>query len=210
MTPSIEPALQREVHAAPSVRAFLLLAVQVAGLVVAAWFLAPEMFRIALVWGIGFFLHYWVPFDYKKPLWVALGGVGLFLLLPPQVALAMAGLGLLPYPIVRARLPLLVTVAALLLVGVAAVAVGRGATPLVALTPPLGDVLIVFFGGTFAIRLILYVHHVRRHDSRPALIDYLAYFFALPLLGSPFPFLDYGAMMATTTAATAARSPRRA
>ncbi len=184
---SVEPSHDRDAHAAPSARAFLILAVQVAGLVVAAHFWMPEMFRIALVWGIGFAVHYWAPFAYKKALWVGLGAIGLYILLPPELALVTAGLGLLPYPIVRARLPLLATIAALLLVGVAAVVVGRNLMS--------SDMLVVFFGGMFAIRLILYVHHVRRHDARPALMDYLAYFFALPFLGTPFPFVDHGAMM---------------
>jgi hypothetical protein len=202
---AVEPARHPDAHAAPSVRAFLLLAVQVAGLVVVAYFWKPEMFRIALVWGIGFVAHYWAPLAYKKALWVGLGAIGLYILLPPELALLMAGLGLVPYPIVRARLPLLATIAALLLVGVAAVVLGRNMTPGVALPPGLppgpgpgpasGDMLVMFFGGTFAIRLILYVHYTRRHDARPALLDYLAYFFALPFLGSPFPFVDYGAMV---------------
>jgi hypothetical protein len=61
--------------------------------------------------------------------------------------------------------------------------------------PAPGDLLVMFFGAMFAIRLILYVHYTRRRDARPALLDYLAYFFALPFLGSPFPFTDYGAMV---------------
>ncbi len=229
----VEPARHQDAHAAPSIRAFLLLAVQVTGLVVAAWFWKPEMFRIALVWGIGFAVHYWAPFDYKKALWVGLGAIGLYVALPPELALLMAGLGLLPYPIIRARLPLPVTIAALLLVGVAAVVIGRHMMSSVPLPlgpvpepgpepvpvpgpgpepgpgpgpepepgpmpmpgPALGDMLVMFFGGMFAIRLILYVHYIRRHDACPALLDYLAYFFALPFLGSPFPFVDYGAMM---------------
>jgi hypothetical protein len=191
----VDAARQQEAHAAPSTRAFLLLAAQVAGLMVAAYFLRRPMFAVVLVWGLGFFVHYWLPFAFKKACWVALGAIGLFVALPPDVALLMAGLGLLPYPIVRARLPLVPTVAALLLVGAVAVVIGRGATPFVALSPELGDLLIVFFGGTFAIRLILYIHYCRHHDAPPALIDYLAYFFALPLLGSPFPFLDHAAMM---------------
>lgn len=137
----------------------------------------------------GFAIHYWLPFRWKEPFWLTLSLGGAFVLLNVVPATLVIAVGLAVYAIVASPLSYRVRIALILtLFGI--LAYGRG-------TLGFGVPYQVWpvLGAIFAFRLIIYLYDMRHVKGRPAITDFLSYFFILPnyyfLL---FPVIDFQTM----------------
>jgi alginate O-acetyltransferase complex protein AlgI len=176
-------------HAAVDLLKFAGLAGQLALLLAMFAFLRVDeggFLRMAAASFGAFLIHYWLPFRYKEPFWIAASIAGAALLVGPVVAGLVVGIGLLFYGIIalriafRIRLALLLAVAAALVYGRATLGFGAPWQ----LWPVLGAV--------FMFRLAIYVYDMRFAKAGPNLREFCAYFFPLPnfhfLL---FPVIDF-------------------
>jgi alginate O-acetyltransferase complex protein AlgI len=193
--PAAAPGVQetadelRARHALPNVGRFLLLALQFLLLVVV--FRAFELEERAFVrmagvaWG-GFVVHYWLPFRYKEPFWIALSLLGATILLGLPVVLILCATGGLFFLVLASGLAFSTKVGVMVLAGVGLMAArGVGAPGIPAQVWPV-------LGALFMFRMMIYMYDLRHAKSRPSLREYLAYFYPLPnfyfLL---FPVIDF-------------------
>jgi D-alanyl-lipoteichoic acid acyltransferase DltB (MBOAT superfamily) len=179
----------RHHHARPHVAGFLVLAVQFVALV---WILRAfqiEERALLRLMGLacgGFLVHYWLPFRYKEPFWIALSllGAGVLLGALPALVLLLVGLafyGVLASPATYRSKVMLMAVAALALSGLRTAGV-----------PGVPAAVWPVLGSLFMFRAMIYVYDLRHAKGRPSLREYLAYFYPLPnfyfLL---FPVIDF-------------------
>jgi alginate O-acetyltransferase complex protein AlgI len=142
----------------------------------------------ALVFG-GFAIHYWLPFRWKEPFSIALSLGGAVVLLNVVPAALVISAGLVIYGIVASPFAYRTRIALILALG-GVLAYGRwtlGYGVPYQVWPVLGAI--------FAFRLIVYLYDLRHTKGRPAIRDFLSYFFILPnyyfLL---FPVVDFQTM----------------
>jgi alginate O-acetyltransferase complex protein AlgI len=182
----------REVRATHDLYRFSIIIVQLALILLVFRELRLEeraFLRLAALAFAGFAVHYWLPFRWKEPFWLALSVGGAFVLMNPVPAALVLGLGLVIFGIMasplayRIRLGLVVAFIAVLMYGRATLGFGFPYQ------------FWPVFGAIFAFRLIIYLYDARHFKERPALRDFARYFFILPnyyfLL---FPVIDFNTM----------------
>lgn len=143
---------------------------------------------LSLVVGL-FAIHYWLPFRWKEPFWVAGSLAGAFVLLQPATALLLMGTGAVIYGVVisrfayRFKLAVIATLAA-------AMASGRIVEP-----PAIPSQFWTVVGALFMFRLIVYLYDLRQVRGRPSALAFFAYFFPLPnYYFVLFPVIDFQTM----------------
>jgi D-alanyl-lipoteichoic acid acyltransferase DltB (MBOAT superfamily) len=142
--------------------------------------------RLALVLVAGFTVHYWLPFRWKEPAWIAVSLAGALALLGTAVTalLVVVGLGLFsvlasarPY---RTKIWVIVGLVVTLLVM-------RGIN-----LPLLPSQFWAVLGALFMFRIVIYLYDLRQMKASPSLREFFVYFYPLPnfyfLL---FPVIDY-------------------
>ena len=192
---AVSPAERRLANAATDPLKFLALAGQLA--VVLAVFVVFRVdeggfLRMAAATCGAFLVHYWLPFRWKEPWWIAASWGGAVVLLGPVVAGLIVGIGLaifavLALPIAfRYRLALVCVIGAALIYGRATLGFG------------IPWKFWPAFGAIFMFRLVIYLYDLRFAKGRPSLQEYCAYFFPLPnfyfLL---FPVVDFQTLRRT-------------
>lgn len=194
-TPAVNPALPTsasDVYADRSktdLRRFLLLALPLALLLVTFKLYKleqPVFFTLACIIFAGFAVSYWLPFRFKEYFLITLSLAGAFVLLSPLVAGLLIAVGLVLFAVVRSGIAFrwrLLFILAIVAVLVYFRAVSQ-LKPLENFWPVLGAV--------FMFRFIIYMYDVKYMTSKPALKDFLSYFYLLPnyyfLL---FPVIDF-------------------
>lgn len=186
----------RESHATTHVTGFLVLAAQLAGLLLVfhVYHLEKPAFVVMSAGVFGAFLvHYWLPFRFKEIFWVTVSLFGAFWLMEPRVALLLFAVGLTFYLILRSPLPFQWRVA--LVAGIFAVLIYGCATARLLRIPVS---FYPVFGAIFMFRIIIYVYDVA-HAKEPArLLPFLSYFFILPnYYFMLFPVIDFQTMRRT-------------
>jgi D-alanyl-lipoteichoic acid acyltransferase DltB (MBOAT superfamily) len=143
--------------------------------------------RLAALAAGGFAIHYLLPLRYRQPFFVALSLAGLFLVLGPQNAAWVIGLGLVILGLAHLPVSIYARAAILLAVGLA-LAVPRWGLGQVPWSPAIWPIL----GSLFVFRLLSYLYE-RHHGLRPTgPAQVLAYFFLLPNVSFPlFPIIDF-------------------
>ncbi|MHB1557288.1 MAG: hypothetical protein ACYC61_07400 [Isosphaeraceae bacterium] len=134
-------------------------------------------------------IHYLAPFRWKKPLFITISIVGLFLTLGPGVAAIVMGIGAILLAMTAAPLPWVVRSAL-----IAAVAVG-----LAAMRPgPVADGdaetagAIPVVASLFMFRMVIYLYELKHARGREPIVDAASYFLLLPNFVFPhFPVVDY-------------------
>ena len=192
---AVSPAERRLANAATDPLKFLALAGQLAAvLAVFIVFRVDEggFLRMAAATCGAFLVHYWLPFRWKEPWWIAASWGGAVVLLGPLVAGLIVGIGLaifavLALPIAfRYRLALVGVIGAVLIYGRATLGFG------------IPWKFWPAFGAIFMFRLVIYLYDLRFAKGRPSLQEYCAYFFPLPnfyfLL---FPVVDFQTLRRT-------------
>ena len=122
----------------------------------------------------GFAVHYWLPFAYKEPFYIAFSLASAFLMLRPATAALLLAVGGLLFAIVasplafRTRLAVVAILAAILIYARARLAFG---IPL--------DFWPVF-GAIFMFRLMIYLYELAHAKTRPQLAEFITYFFIVP------------------------------
>lgn len=187
----------REVHAIPQPRRFFALAGQLALLLLVfniyhTMDRPPFVNMSALAFG-GFLVHYWLPFRFKEPFWVAVSILGGFFLAKPfGTELPILGLGLTFFLILRTRIPYKWRV--LLVAAIFAALIYCCATR-VSLFP---IQFYAIFGAIFMFRIMIYIYEMADESERPRLLSFLGYFFILPnFLFTLFPVIDFKRMRQT-------------
>ena len=128
-----------------------------------------------------FLVHYWLPFRWKEPWWIAASWGGAVVLLGPVVAGLIVGIGLaifavLALPIAfRYRLALVCAIGAALIYGRATLGFG------------IPWQFWPVFGAIFMFRLVIYLYDLRFAKGRPSLQEYLR--LLLPAAQLLFPAL---------------------
>ena len=186
----------RERHAAPRVGRFLILAVQLVLLqfvfITFHTMERPVFLRLSgIVFG-GFAVHYWLPFRWKEPFWIAVTLVGSFFLIEPRVAEYILLSLAVFFAILRApisfkwRFALVIAIFGFLIYSCAT----KG--------PHIPPRFYPVFGAIFMFRMMVYLYDLA-HSREPAhLIPYLSYFCVLPNYFFPlFPVLDFQTMRRT-------------
>lgn len=186
----------RELRAAPRAGRFLIIAVQLALLeAVFATFHTldkPVFVRLAAIVFAAFAAHYWLPFRWKEPFWIAVSIAGSFFIVEPRVAelmlLSLAGFFLIlraPVPFRRRLAAVVAAFAALIYCCAAKV-------------PHVPSRFYPVFGAIFMFRMMVYLYDLA-HSREPArLLPYLSYFCVLPnYFFTLFPVLDYQTMRRT-------------
>jgi alginate O-acetyltransferase complex protein AlgI len=148
--------------------------------------------RVAALSFGAFAIHYWLPFAWKEPFWIATSLVGAVMLVGPVVASLVAVFGLALFALLASPLTFRWKLTAVLVLAVALM-YGR-ATLGFGLPREFWPVL----GSIFMFRLMIYLYDLRFTKSRLTLREYLVYFFPLPnfyfLL---FPVIDFQTMRRT-------------
>lgn len=146
---------------------------------------------------LGFAIHYWLPFRFKKKFFVLFSMLGAYALLPPLVATTILAAGILIYGILNLPISYAARVGIVILLAAGCLA-ARNYSPE---SPFAGAFLSGFWpvlGGIFMFRLMIYIYDMREQRSRGTFLDYLNYFYILPnyyfLL---FPIVDYQTMRST-------------
>lgn len=184
--PAIDPRLT---HARPHLGRVLALSAQLAllGGVFELFHVEESGFlMMAAAVFAGFLAHYWLPFRYKEPFWIALSMAGAFLLLEPPVAVLIIAAGLAFFVVLRSRLPYGWRLAA---VAAAFAVLMFGCARRAAFVP---EAFWPVFGSIFMFRMMVYLYELRYMKGVPRLRDYLSYFFLLPnYYFVLFPVIDF-------------------
>jgi alginate O-acetyltransferase complex protein AlgI len=187
--PAVDPRIQ---HTTPNPAKYVALAGQL-GLLLAVF----SLFNLEsagfgrLLGGIfaAFLVHYWLPFRWKEPFWVAASLAGSFWLLDAKSALLLIAAGLGFFLILRSTIALrwrILSVAAVF-AALAYFRVGK-ALPIPAAFYPV-------FGAIFMFRMMIYAYDVAHSRERPQLLPFLSYFFLLPnYYFTLFPVIDFQTM----------------
>jgi len=146
----------------------------------------PAFALLALLMAGGFAIHYWLPFAWKQPFYLAWSIGGAFVMLAPATALLLLAAGATLFGITRLPIAFRWKVAAVL--GLAAVLIyGRATHGL-----PVPIEFWPVFGALFMFRTIIYLYEVAHARAPLPLKDFLAYFFILPnYYFVLFPVVDY-------------------
>lgn len=172
------------------IRKFLVLSCQLAGV-----FLIFKVYRIEMpaflllsaICFAGFGIHYWLAFRFKKPFFVVLSMAAGFAVLEPRTAALLNGAGLAFYGLLRLPVAYRLRLGAMVVIG--AVLLAGRSRGLGGLVP---EQFWPVFGAIFMFRMMVYLYDLRYARDRPALLDYLGYFFIIPnyyfLL---FPVIDF-------------------
>jgi D-alanyl-lipoteichoic acid acyltransferase DltB (MBOAT superfamily) len=141
---------------------------------------------LALFMVAGFAVHYWLPFTWKEPFYIAYSVAGAFLMLQPMTAALLLGVGVGLYGLVAAPIPFrmrllaVVAVCAVLIYARAALAFG---IPF--------DFWPVF-GAIFMFRFLIYLYDAAHAKTRPRFRDFMTYFFVVPnYYFVLFPVIDF-------------------
>jgi D-alanyl-lipoteichoic acid acyltransferase DltB (MBOAT superfamily) len=182
----------RVFHATPRLGPFLALAAQLALLLLVFSLFNLERAGfgrfLAVVFG-AFLVHYWIPFRFKEPFWVAVSVAGAFWLLGPPVAALLMAIGAAFFLTLRSAMALRWRI---LLVGAVFTALAYGrATGALAIPSAFYPV----FGAIFMFRIIIYVYDLAHSRERARLLPFLSYFFVLPnYYFTFFPVIDFQTM----------------
>ena len=196
LSASSQTADSMVLHATPRLGPFLALAVQM-GLLQLVFTLTrtlgnPEFLQLSAIAFGAFLVHYWLPFRWKEPFWIAVSLGGAFFLLPARVAELLIAAGLVFFAILRSRLVYKWRVLAITAI-FGALAYGAVKT-----LPHVPSGFYPVFGSIFMFRIIIYAYDLS-HGKEPArLLPFLSYFFLLPnYLFSLFPVIDFQTMRRT-------------
>ena len=184
--PRVDP---REAMARPEPLRFAGLMLQL-GVLLAAFFyfdIEEAAFApLALLMAGGFAVHYWLPFAWKEPFYIAFSLAGAFVMLQPVTAALLIATGLALFAIValpvsfRIRLGLVAAVSALLVYARATQGFG---VPF--------DFWPVF-GAIFMFRFVIYLYDAAHAKTAPTIREFLTYFFIVPnYYFVLFPVIDF-------------------
>ena len=141
---------------------------------------------LSLLIAAGFAIHYWLPFAWKEPFYIAWSIFGAFMMLQPMTAALLIAAGFALFAIVS--LPVAMKVRLGILAGVVAALCYARAVQV----PGIPFDFWPIFGSIFMFRFIVYVYDAAYAKTRPVLRDFLTYFYILPnyyfLL---FPVIDF-------------------
>jgi alginate O-acetyltransferase complex protein AlgI len=183
----------REAKTAPDLPRFLALALQLAGLMLVFSLFnleAPGFVRRVLAVAFGAFLvHYWLPFRFKEPFWVAVSVAAAFPLLGVEASSVLIGGGLVIFAILRAPFAMRGKLA-LLAILFGALMYGRATGAL-----NLPGAFFPVFGAIFMFRLVIYLYDLSHSRQTAQLVPFLSYFFILPnYVFTLFPVIDFQTM----------------
>ena len=132
-------------------------------------------------------IHYFLPFRYKKPAFLAVSLLALALIFGPATAAIVTGMGLAF--IALARLPISWSYrAGLMLAATCLLGLARAGL----LGSPVPEVVWPILGSLFMFRMIVYMYELKHAEAPESLTDALAYFFLLPnFCFVHFPVVDY-------------------
>ena len=134
-------------------------------------------------------VHYLLAYRWKKPFFLALSVLGLFVVFGVGPGLAVSGLAMAFIGV--CRLPIAWRSRAAL---VAASAVGLGLARIWT-GPGMADIVWPILGSMLMFRMILYLYEIKHAEKPEPLVDTLGYFFLLPNYAFPlFPVVDYRTM----------------
>lgn len=146
---------------------------------------------------VGFAVHYWLPYRWKKWFFVLFSAGGAFAIIPPLTATAVLVSTLVLYAIVRLPIGYWLRVGAIALIAAACLWFRNYDAGSVSTNAMLSSFWPVF-GGIFMFRMMIYLYDMRNEKARGGFLDYLTYFLILPnyyfLL---FPIIDYQTMRST-------------
>ena len=188
-------ALQRETRATPDLLRFCAIAAQL-GLLLALYRLYhledPAFQKMAMIVCGAFLVHYWLPFRFKEAFLAAVSVGGAFVLLRPQVAAPVVGVGLAFFLLLR--IPVAFRWRLLAIVGIFAVLIYGCATRAL----PLPGEFYPAFGAIFIFRIIIYLYDASYSKEPVRLIPFVNYFFLLPnYVFTLFPVIDFQTMRRT-------------
>lgn len=182
----------REARAKPQFRAYVILLVQLALLLVLFRYYRVESPVFILLCSIlfgGFAVHYWLPLRFKEWFLVLLSLGGGYLLFDATLPTLLIAAGLAFFGVLASPLPYGWRVA--IIAGLFGACLYGRATLGFHIPAEFWSV----FGAIFMFRMIVYVYDLKTLPGRPVLKDYLSYFFLLPnyyfLL---FPVIDFRTM----------------
>lgn len=149
----------------------------------------PVFVWVAALIFAGFAVHYWLPFRFKEPFWIALSVVGAFAFFGLFIASLLLATGLVLFGILW--LPLQFRWRLALLTGAFAVLMLLRAQHGL----PIPSRFWAVFGALFMFRIIVYLYDQSHEKKKPSLQEFLSYFYLLPnfyfLL---FPVIDFRTM----------------
>lgn len=149
----------------------------------------PIFIWVAALIFAGFAVHYWLPFRFKEPFWIALSVAGAYVFFDLFIASLLLGTGLVLFGILW--LPLHFRWRLALLAGAFAVLMLLRAKQGL----PIPNRFWAVFGALFMFRLIAYLYDQSHAKEKPSLQEFLSYFYLLPnfyfLL---FPVIDFRTM----------------
>jgi D-alanyl-lipoteichoic acid acyltransferase DltB (MBOAT superfamily) len=154
--------------------------------------------RLFVLTVVGFVINLLLPLDYRLRFFVGLSMAGAFLTFGPSDALWLIGVGIALIGLCHLPGPTYVSVAAILVAGMALAAARAGWYPV-----PWSASVWPILGSMFMFRLALYLHATAAGRQRAARGDMrgwssLSYFFMLPNLTFPlFPVIDYQTWLRT-------------
>ena len=141
---------------------------------------------LALLIVAGFVVHYWLPFAWKEPFYLAFSVGGAFVMLPPITAALLIATGLGLYAIVA--LPVSFRVRLAVVAAVCAVLVYARATLAFGIPFDFWPV----FGAIFMFRFLVYLYDAAYAKTRPKLREFWTYFFMVPnYYFVLFPVIDF-------------------
>lgn len=186
----------QEIHAAPQLGRFLALAAQlVLLLLVFSIYHTMETPRFLHMSGLAFgafLVHYWLPFRFKEPFWVAISIAGGILLVKPLAAGLLILLGLAFFLSLRSAIPYKWRVLLVAAIFAALIYCCAAKVPFI----PLGFYPV--FGAIFMFRMVIYAYDMAYARERPRLLPFLSYFFLLPnYFFTLFPVIDFQTMRRT-------------
>jgi len=140
-----------------------------------------------------FLIHYWLPFRFKEPFWLATSLAGAFVFVQPyRAAELLIATGLIFFLILRSKAPFRLRVLLIALIFAGLIYCCAYSVPHI---PPQFYPL---FGALFIFRIVVYIYDLS-HSREPArLLPFLSYFFQLPNYLVPFlPVIDFQTMRHT-------------
>src|SRR5438477_3957804 len=166
LSAGVQPVDKRVVHATPKLGRFLVLAVQLAllELVFQLTNTLPniEFARVSQIAFGAFLVHYWLPFRFKEPFWIAVSMSAAFVFFDRQTAELLVGVGVLFFTIFRCPVTFkwrLLAIAAIF--GVLAYGCAGHVLPRIPAT------FYPIFGAIFMFRMIIYAYDLS-HSREPA------------------------------------------